>query len=99
MTKSDCRSRNAMAGLWVGLANLGSWTRLLKRLKRERGMSDNAQTTPMHSEFPRWYREVCVEEDRERLHRRWTGVVTLVSGMTGRDVETMLRIVFRSKKA
>jgi GTPase-associated system helical domain len=59
-------------------------------------MSDQTQTV-MHSEFPRWYREVSVEDNRDRLHRRWSGVATLVAAATAEHIEAMLRIVFRAK--
>jgi GTPase-associated system helical domain len=59
----------------------------------------NDGATTMHPDFPRWYREVGVDENRDRLQRRWTGVSTLVQGMTDEDVENALRVVFRAKSA
>lgn len=56
----------------------------------------NDETTTMHPEFPRWYREVGVDENRDRLQRRWTGVSTFVSGMTDADIENALRVIFRA---
>jgi hypothetical protein len=51
----------------------------------------------MHPDFPRWYREVGVDENRDRLLRQWKGVSTLVQGMTEKNIENALRIVFRAK--
>jgi hypothetical protein len=59
----------------------------------------NDGTATMHPEFPRWYREVGVDENRDRLQRRWTGVLTFVLGMTEEDIENALRVVFRAKNA
>lgn len=56
-------------------------------------------TTTMHPEFPRWYRDVDIDENRERLKLRWNGVSTLVRSMEHKDVENALRIVFRAKSA
>jgi len=60
-----------------------------------------ADTTPstMHGDFPRWYREVDVEENRDRLQRRWTAVSSLVPTLDKVKVESLLRVVFRSKGA
>jgi len=52
---------------------------------------------PMHSDFHRWYREVSVEENRERLQRRWTGLATVIQSLDQNLIENLLRIVFRSK--
>src|SRR5580658_21425 len=51
----------------------------------------------MHPDFHRWYREVSVEENRERLQRRWTGLATIVPRLDRYLVENLLRIAFRSK--
>jgi hypothetical protein len=61
-------------------------------------MSDDG-TIAMHPEFPRWYREVSVDENRDRLQRRWTGVTTFVRTMTDKEAENALRVVFRAKSA
>jgi hypothetical protein len=53
--------------------------------------------TTMHPDFPRWYREVGIDENRDRLQRRWAGVSTLVQTMTKKDIENALRITFRAK--
>src|SRR5262249_36774053 len=69
------------------------------RRNQEKGeiLMANDVAPAMHSDFPRWYREVGVDENRDRLRRRWTGVSALADTMTRADVETTLRIVFRSK--
>jgi limonene-1,2-epoxide hydrolase len=59
-------------------------------------MSNDGITT-MHPDFPRWYREVGVDENRDRLQRRWMGVSAFVRGMTEKDIENALRVVFRAK--
>lgn len=54
-------------------------------------------TTTIHPEFSRWYRDVAIDENRERLKLRWAGVSTLVRTIEVNDVENALRIVFRAK--
>lgn len=61
-------------------------------------MSDD-KIPAIHPDFPRWYRTVDVEENRERLHRTWKGVASLGMAANRGDVETMIRIVFRSRQA
>lgn len=51
---------------------------------------------PMHPDFPRWYREVSVDEDRERIQRRWNGVALIVPSLDRAVVENILRMLFRS---
>ena len=51
----------------------------------------------MHADFPRWYREVSVEENRDRLQRRWTGVSSILPTLDQAAVENLLRTVFHAK--
>lgn len=59
-------------------------------------MPEPTQST-MHTDFPRWYREVSVEENRDRLQRRWTGVSSILPTLDQAAVENLLRIVFHAK--
>lgn len=59
----------------------------------------NEAIPPMHADFPLWYREVGIDENRDRLQRRWNGVATFVRGMTDKGWEDALRVVFRAKAA
>lgn len=61
-------------------------------------MADAVQTT-MHADFPRWYREVDVEENRDRLQRRWTAISSIVPTLDKPKIETMLRVTFHVKGA
>jgi hypothetical protein len=60
-------------------------------------MAESTNAATMHPDFPRWYREVSVEENRERIAHRWTGVSSLVEDMNLNDVEALLRLVYRAK--
>jgi GTPase-associated system helical domain len=55
------------------------------------------ETTAMHPDFPRWYAEVDVEQNRDRMTRRFRGVSELNRALTIGDVETMVRIVFNGR--
>lgn len=55
------------------------------------------QVPPMDQEFPRWYREVSIGDDRERIQRRWAGLCALVASATQSDVEAMIRVAFKTK--
>jgi hypothetical protein len=57
----------------------------------------DATLPTMHPDFPRWYREVSVEENRDRLQRRWIGVMTIHANLNKVMVGNLLRIVFRAK--
>ena len=60
-------------------------------------MAESATTATIHPDFPRWYREVSVEENRDRIAHRWTGVSSLVKDMNNNDAEALLRLVYRAK--
>ena len=60
-------------------------------------MSDKGNLA-MHPEFPSWYREVDIGENRDRLQGRWKGVSTVVAQATKADVEALLAVVFRARK-
>jgi hypothetical protein len=60
-------------------------------------MAESTNATTMHPDFPRWYREVSVEENRDRIAHRWTGVSKLVADMNLNDAEALLRLVYRAK--
>src|SRR5207247_976845 len=60
-------------------------------------MAEIATTATIHPDFPRWYREVSIEENRDRIAYRWTGVSSLVKDMNNNDVEALLRLVYRAK--
>lgn len=60
-------------------------------------MSDKGNPA-MHPEFPTWYREVDLGENRDRLQGRWKGVSTVVGQATRADVEALLAIVFRARR-
>jgi hypothetical protein len=60
-------------------------------------MADTTNAATMHPDFPRWYREVSVEENRDRIARRWIGVSKLVADMKTNDAEALLRVVYRAK--
>jgi hypothetical protein len=53
--------------------------------------------TAIHPDFPRWYREVDLEENRDRIQRRWNGVSALIPTINKHSVESLLRVVFHSK--
>jgi hypothetical protein len=61
-------------------------------------MTDTIETT-MHPDFPRWYSEAGLGEDRERLERRWNATAALIAALDQDTVEHVLRIVFHSKAA
>jgi hypothetical protein len=52
---------------------------------------------PMRDEFPRWYRQVDVSENRPRLDARWQGVSSLVRAADRKSVETMLAVLLKAK--
>jgi len=52
---------------------------------------------PMRDEFPRWYRQVDVSENRSRLDARWKGVSLLVRAADRKSVETMLAVLLKAK--
>jgi len=55
------------------------------------------ESVPMREEFPRWYRPVGMGDNRERLERRWKGVVGLVKNADTKSVETMIAFALRTK--
>ncbi len=60
-------------------------------------MSDN-QRLVMHPDFPRWYRTVSLEDDRERVRRRFSGLSALIKTPTRADVESWVRVAFRARQ-
>ena len=60
-------------------------------------MSDNEKVV-MHPDFPRWYRTADLGDDRERTHRRFSGVSALIENPTRADVESMIRVAFRARQ-
>lgn len=52
----------------------------------------------MHQDFPRWYRVVSIEDDLDRVQRRWVGVSALVASATRAEIEAMIRLAFRTKQ-
>lgn len=52
---------------------------------------------PIRDEFPRWYREVDISENRPRLDARWKGVSLLVRAADRKSVETMLAVLLKAK--
>ena len=52
---------------------------------------------PMRDEFPRWYRQVDISENRPRLDARWKGVSSLVRAADRKSVETMLAVLLKAK--
>ncbi|WNG50498.1 hypothetical protein F0U60_44980 [Archangium minus] len=58
---------------------------------------DEGHVVAMNPDFPRWYRTVSLGDDRDRVQRRWAGVLALADQTTRDDVEAMLRIIFRAK--
>lgn len=60
-------------------------------------MSD-AETAPMHPDFPRWYATVTLGNDEARLSARWAGVIG-VAQETGIALnETLVRLAFKAKR-
>lgn len=59
-------------------------------------MPEATQPT-MHADFPRWYREVSVDENRDRLRRRWVGVSSILPTLDRPAIENFLRIIFGAK--
>ena len=57
------------------------------------------QVPSMDPEFPIWYREVSIGDDRERMQRRWRGLCALVDAATRADVEAMISSAFKTKAA
>ena len=51
----------------------------------------------MHPDFPRWYRTVDLNEDRERLRHRFSGLSALIKIPSRVEVEGMIRVAFRAK--
>jgi hypothetical protein len=58
-------------------------------------MTDTQQTV-MHADFPRWYREVGLGEDRDRLQRRWNGLSSLIPTLDHPAIENVLRLLFHT---
>src|ERR1700693_5184437 len=58
----------------------------------------NKETPVMHPDFPRWYRAVDLEENRDRLHHRFNGLSDLIKIPSRADVEGMIRVAFRPKQ-
>jgi len=52
----------------------------------------------MISQFPRWYGDVEIANDPEKLKRRWVGVSKLAENATRADIEAMIRVAFRTKQ-
>jgi hypothetical protein len=51
----------------------------------------------MHSDFPRWYREVGLEDNRDRLQRRWIGLCALIKKLDATGVESMIGLLIHTK--
>src|SRR5262249_12309415 len=68
------------------------------RSKRGKQLMSNDGGVAMHPEFPRWYREVDVGENRERLQGRWNGVSAIANQSTNSNVESLLTVAFGAKK-
>ena len=62
-------------------------------------MMDDNDVVPIHEDFGRWYREVDSVTDENRLQARWTGVAAVARSADGDDLEALIRLVFRSRKA
>jgi hypothetical protein len=60
-------------------------------------MSTKGSVT-MHPEFSRWYRELDLGENHDRLKGRWNGVSAVVGQAMKADVETLLAVIFQPKK-
>ncbi len=52
---------------------------------------------PMRDEFPRWYRQVDISENRPRLDARWKGVSSLVRAADRKTIETMVAVLLKAK--
>jgi hypothetical protein len=61
-------------------------------------MAEN-QMPPMHEQFPLWHREISLSHDRESIERSWRGVAELTKRATARDIEGLVRLVFKIRQA
>src|ERR1019366_8881138 len=61
-------------------------------------MPDN-EIEVMHPDFPRWYREVCLEDNRDRVHRRWIGLCALMKKLNCTHVESIVRFLIHAEHA
>lgn len=52
---------------------------------------------PMRDEFPRWYRQVDMSGNRDRLEARWKGVVDLIQKADAQSIEAIIAVAFRTK--
>ncbi|WP_441255825.1 GTPase-associated system all-helical protein GASH [Tardiphaga sp. 285_C5_N1_2] len=55
------------------------------------------EVAPMRDEFPRWYRQVEMGDNREKLELRWKGVIDLVDNADSESIVTMIAIALRTK--
>jgi hypothetical protein len=61
-------------------------------------MAANA-AKPMHQDFARWYGSVSMGDDTARRIARWQGILNLVGGAEGVEVEALLRLAHGGRAA
>lgn len=61
-------------------------------------MPDN-EVEVMHRDFPRWYREVGLGDNRDRVHSRWVGLCALIKMLNHTHVESMVRFLIHAEHA
>lgn len=59
----------------------------------------NIEIKAMHPDFPRWHNAISIADDPARLQARWTGICALADDVTNNDIETLIRLAFKSRKA
>lgn len=60
-------------------------------------MVDTA-TPAMHPDFPRWHEAIGLGSEQERRAARWTGVSTVAGDGTSKNIETLLRLAFKTRQ-
>ena len=59
---------------------------------------DKQEGIQMDKEFLIWYKEVCLDCTPEILQKRWDSISSLLEKLSWKDVESLLRIVFKTKQ-
>lgn len=58
----------------------------------------NTKQLPMHPDFARWLAAIEMGGDESRRLLRWTGVSAVVESPDNSDIETLIRLAFRSRQ-
>jgi len=60
-------------------------------------MSEN-QAPQMSDDFIKLCQTISLGEDKDLYQKRWTGVLAIIKEINPQDIETVIRVVFRSKQ-